>query len=72
MEDNINYLGYDITYKKVDSFMECIDFTRSTPGGHFWTWNEKTNKNCHVKYSDAGWEHYDGVRSGDVTKCWKK
>ena len=72
VEENVNFLGNDITldngivFKKVETWFDCINFAAQTPGGRFWTWNENTNRNCHVKSSDSGRESVNGVKSGNV------
>ena len=55
IEQKIDYRGWDIygKIKKTANQQECADYSASTPGSHFWTWNKKTKK-CYLKSSKAG------------------
>ena len=67
LELNTNLNGNDIGDGiEVDSWEACARLAAGTPGGKFWTWNEKGNKYCHVKSSDSGRMPYVGAKSGNI------
>ena len=56
IEQKIDYRGWDLKpskIKKTANQQECADYSASTPGSSFWTWN-KTTKKCFPKTSKAG------------------
>ena len=72
IEEATDYLGHDIPWKRkrTENQQECADFSASTPGGHFWTWNKGT-KTCYVKSSNSGKRTVGHAVSGN-SKCGKK
>ena len=70
IEEKTDYNGHDVKIsKKKKNQQECADFSASTPGGHFWTWN-KTSKTCFVKSSNSGKNTVGHAVSGN-SKCGK-
>ena len=57
IEEATDYYGQDLEggskIKVTANQQECADYSASTPGSLFWTWN-KTTKKCYPKSSNAG------------------
>ena len=67
MEQEIGYRGNDLKpskMKKTANKEECADYSASTPGSLFWTWDKRTKK-CFLKSSKAGREKHHNSVSGN-------
>merc|ERR1712226_518735 len=67
MEQEVGYFGNDLKpskTKETSNKQECADYSASTPGSLFWTWDMRTKK-CFLKSSKAGRENHHNSVSGN-------
>merc|ERR1719220_1831997 len=67
MEQEVGYFGNDLKpskTKETANKQECADYSASTPGSLFWTWDKRTKK-CFLKSSKAGREKHHNSVSGN-------
>ena len=67
MEQEVGYFGNDLRpskTKETANKQECADYSASTPGSLFWTWDKRTKK-CFLKSSKAGREKHRNSVSGN-------
>ena len=67
MEQEVGYFGNDLKPSKTKTTankQECADYSASTPGSLFWTW-DKTTKKCFLKSSKARTAEHRNFVSGN-------
>ena len=72
IDEGTDYSGNDIPKKRkpTKDQQECADFSASTPGGLFWTWNKK-NKMCYVKSANSK-KNKAGIAVSGNRECGKE